>query len=110
MGAFYAVCFQCVQALLAEHHASLPPGLLTEAFALNQLHFHLDLKPGPFTMDLHWNLWEYWHGLRQGVPVPLQPASCTYVKDWEGKPFTLRRSDSTVLLPPVSAVAPADRV
>ena len=107
--AVYAECLQCFEDLLATQALTLPPGLLREAFALSQLQFQLDLQPGPFAITLNWNLWEYWQGLRRGEPVPLQQESCHYVKDWEGKPFSLRRSVPADSEPPVPVTAAADR-
>lgn len=89
--AVYAECEAHLSDLLAQQKIELPPGLLAEAIQLSRLAFDLDMRPGPFEIDLHWNLWDYFHGARTGESVPLLSGPVTYFKDWEGKPFTLRR-------------------
>lgn len=94
--AVYAEAQAWLETCLIQHGQSLPAGLLAEAIALSRLAFDLDLKPGPFDIELHWNLWDFWQGVRTGQDTPLIAGKFSYYKDWPGKPFVLK-ARSTVL-------------
>jgi radical SAM superfamily enzyme YgiQ (UPF0313 family) len=86
----YAECQTWLETLLQKKAIELPEGLLTEAIQLSRLAFDLDMRPGPFEIELNWNLWDFYQGVRKGLTVPLIDKPSTYVKDWEGQPFTLK--------------------
>lgn len=88
--AVYAEAQAWLQECLEQRGLVLPADLLKEAIRLSRLAFDLDLQAGPFEIELHWNLWDFWQGIRQGHKIPLQAGKFNYYKDWPGKPFVLK--------------------
>ncbi|PIQ27863.1 hypothetical protein COW36_08595 [bacterium (Candidatus Blackallbacteria) CG17_big_fil_post_rev_8_21_14_2_50_48_46] len=85
----YAESEAWLKELLKQRNTEFSEELLSQAIALSRLAFDLDMKPGPFEITLDWNLWDYYQGILKGEPVELRQIKSSYLKDWEGKPFTL---------------------
>lgn len=68
---FYSEALALIQARIGEEFSSLAP-VLEDAVRLNRALLKVPFQNNDLTIELRYNLWEYYHGVISGQEIPLQ--------------------------------------
>jgi radical SAM superfamily enzyme YgiQ (UPF0313 family) len=89
LGTFYEEAQELLSRFISERPAEIPEGVLEEAVALNHALIKLPFQNEDLDLELSHNLWEFYRGALEGLPLPLQGGRRQYHID-----RTSRRFDS----------------
>lgn len=83
--AFYREAEQLLRRFLEERFLDLPPNLLAETIELNRSLIKQPFQTTNVSLELSFNIWEFYRATLQGTPLPLENKPCLYEIDRTSK-------------------------
>ena len=78
LDAFYREAESLIERFLRERFLSLPSGLLHEVIELNRRLLKLPFQTEHLTVELSYNVWEFYQAALRGAAIPLEQRPCRY--------------------------------
>lgn len=93
---FYRDHYQVIGQMLVHYGKKLPEGMLEDMLRLAQALYASTQLKQLFDIEVGYNLWDLYMGVRQNKPWELKKGRFRYVRDWVGPPMHTIREEPTL--------------